>query len=430
MAHASQHHDVVPPKELKIAPIYFTISIVLILIGVAGFAAGLFSNPIRAWQGYLIGFWFTFSLALAGPFLMSVQYMSKAGWGVSFRRVPEAIGTYLYVASPLAIITLLGASSLFGHGHGWLSPAAATDPITMQKTGFLNMTGLVLVTVIAPAVVAALHFLMRRNSLRQDKDGDAKYTRNNMFVSAGFVLAFVLTVSFMSWYWIMSLDPHWFSTMFQVYTFAGLFQSGMALIAITVIALHKRGYFGSAVGTVHIHDLGKFVFAFTVFYAYIGFSQFMLIWYANIAEETVWFTMRLSNGWAPVSLILPLLKFVLPFLVLLPAEHKKNKNNVLWYICWLLLGMQLFEVWYWITPYLIDPATHAYSGPNLPIFELPTALGFIGILMFVAGRSLQSQPLVPMNDPLLHESIPHTDPDYESAFNELQAKSKAVVRES
>lgn len=430
MAHASQHYDVVPPKELKIAPIYFTISIVLIIIGAIGFAAGLFGNPVRAWQGYLIGFWFTFSLALAGPFIMAVQFLSKAGWGVSFRRVPEALGTFLYIASPLAIIALIGAPSLFGYGHGWLSEAAATDPITLQKTGFLNMTGLVLVTVIGPALVATLHFLMRRNSLRQDVDKDPKHSHQNMLLSAGFILSFVLSLSFMTWYWIMSLDPHWFSTMFQVYTFAGLFQSGVALVAIVVIVLRNRGYFGSAVGTEHIHDLGKFVFAFTVFYAYIAFSQFMLIWYANIAEETVWFAMRFTNGWGPFSLVLPFVKFILPFVILLPAAHKKNKNNILFYICWLILATQLYEVWYWVTPYLVDPVTHAFSGPNFPIYELPIALGFIGMLMLVCGRALQAHSLVPIHDPLLHESLPHVDEDYEAAFNELQTKSRSIVHES
>ncbi|MBA2662176.1 MAG: hypothetical protein H0U74_07760 [Bradymonadaceae bacterium] len=423
MAHASHHHDIAPPKDLKIPKLFFMIALGLLIFGAVVFAAALFIAPVRAWQGYLIGFWFTLSLGLAGPFLIATQYLSKAGWGISIRRIPEAMGAYLFAAIPLSIAALLGAPKLFK----WLKPEAVNDAIIAQKFDFLNFTGLALVSIAAPIAFALVHFLMRRNSLAQDVDGKASHSRQNILLSALFVIVFVLGFSFMTWYWIMSLDAHWFSTMFQVYAFAGMFQSGLALVAIVLLVLLAHGYFGGTVGVQHVHDIGKLVFAFTVFYAYIAFCQFMLIWYANIPEEVVWYTHRLEDGWQWVTLALPFVKFIIPFLVLLPMDHKKNKNNILWYICWLLLAVQLFEVWYWVTPY---PHFDGHHGPSLPIYELPIALGFVGLFMLVTGRALQAHKLVPIKDPLLHESIPHSHSHHGSSQADLEAQANNVVRES
>lgn len=408
MAHASHHHEIEKPKKLELPKWIPQAGLGLAVLGAVVFAIALGVNAERAWRGYLIGYWFTLSLALSGPFLVSTQYLTRAGWSVGIRRIPEAFGAFLLPAVALGAIALVGAPKLFGK---WIKmekivdadTGAILDPIVHAKLGFLNMEGLVITTVVSSLLWAVIYTLLRRNSLAQDVSGDPNLTRKNIFLSAAFIVAFVLGFSFMTWYWIMSLDPHWFSTMYQVYTFAGMFQSGLALTAMILIALHSRGYFGGVVGVNQIHDIGKFVFAFTVFYAYIGFSQYLLIWYANIPEEAVFYLQRLDHGWAPFTLALPFLKFVIPFLILLPQDHKKNKNGILFYVSGLLVFMQLYEVWYLVMPY---PGIGGDYSPKA-LFEIPVALGFVGLFTFVVSRALAANNLVPMKDPFLHESIPH-----------------------
>ncbi|MFU8805467.1 MAG: hypothetical protein ACNA8W_16770, partial [Bradymonadaceae bacterium] len=254
---------------------------------------------------------------------------------------------------------------------------------------------------------------------------DAGHTRNNLWLSAFFLVLFVVSFSFMSWYWVMSFDAHWYSTMFSIKAFAGLFQSGLALMAIILVFLLRRGLLGGVAGTQQLHDMGKLVFAFTVFYAYIHFSQFLLLWYANIPETAIWYVRRLENGWGPLTLMIPIFKFIVPFLLLLPQDHKKNKNNVLVYVCGLLLFAQLYEVWYWVAPY---PALDGMYGP-LFMYEFLISLGFIGLFMVIVGRSLASHNLVPMKDPFLHESIPHEHVHFGSSQADLEVQAEHVVRD-
>ncbi|RAL21604.1 hypothetical protein DL240_12160 [Lujinxingia litoralis] len=408
MAHSSHHHDIAPPKRFELPKGFQTAGIALFVLGLVVFVVGLLmgdDSAERAWRGYIIGFWFTMSLGLSGPFFIATQYLAKAGWSISIRRIPEAMGAFLYPVIILGAIALLGVDVLFhwaDHHH------AMEDPVVAQKLGFLNFTGISLTTIASALIWAGIYFLIRRNSLKQDEVGGYKLFHTNIWLSAGFLLMFVVGFSYMTWYWIMSFNPHWYSTMFSVYAFAGLFQSGLSVMVLVILYLKRRGYFGDTVGTKHIHDMGKLVFAFTVFYAYIAFSQFMLIWYANIPEAADWFVQRTENGWGFFLLILPFIKFIIPFLLLLPQDHKKNKNNILQYVCGWLIITQLYEVWLWVMPY---PKIGDSYAPKWPILELPIALGFVGLFMVVVGKALAKHNLVPLKDPFLGESIPHSHDD-------------------
>lgn len=408
MAHSSHHHDIAPPKRFELPGGFQTAGLALFVLGLVVFVVGLLMgeyNAVRAWRGYIIGFWFTLSLGLSGPFFIATQYLAKAGWSVAIRRVPEAFGAFLLPVIIFGAIALLGAETLFK----WLPADPAEnhyiDAVVAAKSGFLNFTGIALTTIASTLAWFGFFTWMRRNSLKQDEVGGYKLTHTNIWVSAGFLLVFVIGFSFMSWYWIMSFNAHWYSTMFSVYAFAGLFQSGLSVMVLIILYLKRRGYFGDTVGTQHIHDMGKLVFAFTVFYAYIGFSQFLLIWYANIPEAAEWYVHRTTNGWGFFLFILPFIKFIIPFLLLLPQEHKKNKNNILQYVCGWLILTQLYEVWLWVAPY---PAIKGSYSPLWPVFELPIALGFVGLFIVVVGRSLAKHNLVPLKDPFLAESIPHS----------------------
>ncbi len=411
MAHASHHHDIEKPGKLELPKSFTTAAIVLTVIGVIAFAIGLLSEELvgRAWRAYVIGLWFTLGIALIGPFFAATQYLSKAGWSVGIRRIPEAFGAFIYPGIILFVVALLfGANTLFG----WLDPAvfdpesAQFDRIVAEKEGFLNITSLWLFTLIPLSVAAILYFLMRKNSVDQDEEGGYKPMQKNLWISAFYIISFAVTVSFISWYWLMTYDPHWYSMMWSVHAFAGAFQAGLCLMTLILIYLLRKGLYGDVVGTEQVHRMGQLVFGFTVFYAYIHFSQFLLLWYANIPETAKWYVDRMSEGWGFFLLLIPLLRFIVPFVALLRQSAKKNAKNILVFMCLLLIPMQAYETWLWVMPYWYgEGGLHA---PMVPLLEIGVVLGFVGIFMLVVGRALAAQNLVPLKDPLLAEAIPHS----------------------
>lgn len=412
MAQNSQQ-KIAPPGKLEIPKAFYAVGAVLFLIGAAAFAAGLFSDPYRAWKGYVIGFWFTLSLGMAGPLFVATQYLSKASWSVPIRRIPEAFGTFLIPAILLGLIGLLGIDYLYDWlNQSMFDPASPNfDPIAKAKEGVLQRSWMWVGTLGSLIVMAGLAFWMRSNSIKQDESGDVALWRKNIWISALFLFTFVIAISILSWYWLMSFNPHWYSTMWAVYAFAGLFQSGLALMAIILVWMRKKGLFGGVVGDDQLHALGQLVFGFTVFYAYIGFSQFLLIWYAHMPETTEWYYFRFNFGWGGYMLMLPILKFIVPFLLLLPQDHKKNKRNILVIISSLLIVMQIYEIWIWVAPYGLSASNtdfRAGLAPTLPILEIGITLGFIGLFMVVVSTALARQKLAPVKDPLLAEALPQS----------------------
>ncbi|MEZ4459993.1 MAG: hypothetical protein R3E66_09735 [bacterium] len=379
------------------------------VVGFTVFAAALVMHNHSAWNAYLIGYWFTLSLALSGPFINATQFLAIAGWSVSVRRIGEAFGAFIPWAAVLFIpIAIGGVSTLY---HWWDQAYVAADPILSKKAAWLNPTFFWGSCGAALVAVTGASMWMRKLSLDMDATGDAAIYHKQKIAATVYLVSFVIGFSMLSWNLLMSLEPHWFSTMWAVYTFAGMFQSGLALMVLVLLWLQGQGYFGDFAGTKQVHDLGKLLFGFTVFYAYIGFSQFMLIWYANIPEEAIWFVARgtptdISTGWDVYSIILPFAKFVLPFLILLPQEHKKNKNNILGYVAAWLLMLQVYEVWLWVAPTPHVKGELA-TAPALPWLELITTLGFFGLFGVIALNALAKANLVPTKDPFLAETVEH-----------------------
>ncbi len=424
------HHEVTPPKKVEIGKNFYVVGAVLTAIGALAFIGGLLGGMgFRAWQGYLIGWWFILSLSLCGPFFIATQYLPGAGWSTSIRRISEALGYGLFPAAILSIGLLIGAEP--SHMYHWMAPEAAQDPILAKKLGFLNFEGMAFTTIASFILWIGVFWMMRRTSVKQDETGDPKLWDRNKIWSALFAVVFAVGFSFMTWYWLMSLEAHWFSTMFQVYTFAALFQAGLALITIIMLYLKDEGYFGSFISTQQVHAMGKFVFAFTVFYAYIAFCQFLLIWYANIPEEDIWFVHRIheAGGWGWFIAMFAV-KFIIPFLVLLPRDNKMNKYNVLRYTCYGLVFTLVFEIWWWVGFTEHNGEVHVVA----PWLELLITVGFAGIFMIAVGKGLSSANLVPIKDPFLHESMPHHDhgelPEPEVGVEDMpQADDRKVDRE-
>ncbi len=404
-------HDkkLTPPRDFEVPATFNTVTIAMVVVGVLAFGAGFAVDAHAAWNGYLIGFWFTLSLALSGPFIASTQYLSIAGWSATIRRVVFAYGVYLLPALVFGIVGLLGGSVLY---EWYDAELVHNDYILKKKAGFLNPAAFGISTVAILIALIGVSTWQRRVDYAQDEDGDYAHTNTAKGVAALFLFTFVVGFSFLAWYWIMGLQPHWFSTMFSVYLFAGMFQSGLALTILIVLWMRDRGDFGDYLGERQIHDLGQLLFGFTVFYAYIGFSQFLLIWYANIPEEALWYVTRgtppdISTGWDAFSLILPIAKFILPFFILLPQAHKKNKNNILRFVAAWLMFMQLYEVWYWVAPTPHHGVEGWATAPSVvhALIEFGVAIGFIGLFLNVVFRHLTKHPVIPVKDPFLHEAV-------------------------
>ncbi len=374
-----------------------TVLAVMMFLGLAAFVFTLFQDKDRAWHAYLVGYFYVFILAIGGLFFSSLHYMTHAGWSVNVRRFAEAFTAYLPVAFVGGLILLFGGHSLYE----WMDRAhVSADVLLQHKSGYLNTPFFVVRMVV---FFGAWLFFQKRlvgGSLKQDENGDDSITQKLVGWSIAFMLFFAISFSLFSVDLIMSLQPHWFSTIFGVYLFSGLFQSTMALMILLLIYCMHKGLLAGYVNENHLHDLGKYMFAFTVFWAYIAYSQYMLIWYANLAEETIFYVPRVTGQWMYVSAALLLFKFVVPFLALLPRWTKRNPTH-LGAVAILILIMQYVDL-YWLIYPNFNQDVVVLGLPEILIF-----LGFLGSFLFVVLKFLAKHNIVPLRDPRIHESLHH-----------------------
>jgi hypothetical protein len=374
-------------------------SFVALAVGVVGIGAtlvGLAAEPARALASYHFAYVFFLQLALGSLFFVMVHHLAGARWGVSVRRLAEASAATLPVFALLFLPIWLGRHELF---H-WTHPdVVAQDPVLRGKAPYLSLPFFTIRAIVYFAVWSFLGTHLFRLSVAQDRgDGVANLGRMRKASAPGMVL-FALTLTFAAFDWLMSLDPHWFSTIFGVYYFAGGIQGACALLVVLVLLLQRKGLLEQAVTVEHLHDLGKLTFAFTVFFAYIGFSQYFLIWYANLPEETAWFLHRWGE-WSGTSLALVALTFVLPFAILLGREAKRNPVILLTGALIVLAG-RLVDM-YWLVLPTFD--TH---GPNLAWTDLTALLGVGGAWAWLLCVRLGKHALVPVGDPNLAYALRH-----------------------
>jgi hypothetical protein len=352
-----------------------------------------------AWSSYLIGAFFTLGLGVFGVAWMSMLYLSGADWSVTMRRVPEAMTAWLLPGGVLTLLVGLGAHTLYQ----WSRPeAVAQDALLAHKAPFLNLPLFYALTALSLVSWLAFALAMTGASRRQDAEGGVALTRKNRALSAAFLVVFALTLSVVSFYLLLSLEAHWFSTMFAVLVFTDVVQTGTAFVAVAVGLLMMSGRLEGWVGESHLHSLGKMVFAATGFWAYIYFCQFLLIWYANLPEETVYFLRRSENGWLPYFLGLPVLKFVLPFLLLLPREAKREPYRLV-PISLLIVFAQFWELYLMVGPAL-GHGEHA-AAAHVPVVEFAVTAGFLGLFLLVFGWDLRRHEAVPVKDPALSASL-------------------------
>ncbi len=379
------------PEDNKIATGFFAAGFVGIVLSLIG----LFVNTEQFFYSYLTSFTFIASLFLGALFFVMLQHVTRSSWSVVLRRIPETMSLQLVWLGIVFVPILFGMEFLYE----WTRPERiATDELTQHKQPYLNIPFFVIRNFIYFAVWAFLGYRLYKNSVSMDRSANDKLDKQQRVISAPGILVFSLTVAFASFDWLMSMDSHWFSTMFGVYYFAMSFQTVLAVVIALVIYLIRKGLLTNTINNAHIHDMGALLFGFTVFYAYIAFSQFMLIYYANIPEETLWYYYRFEGSWIILAYLFLIGRFVLPFALLLGKKAKTNHNLLLGVSLWIIL-LQFLEMFWIVMPILHKGAISVHW------LDLTLLLAFFGVSAGLFFRQFAKHSMVPKNDPLLAESL-------------------------
>ncbi|CAN5419520.1 hypothetical protein BH23BAC3_BH23BAC3_17680 [soil metagenome] len=367
-------------------------------VGIAGLivsGVGYFLNSAQFFFSYLTSFSFFTSIALASLILVMIHHVTKSSWGTVLRRIPETFSSNLWIWAIFFIPILLGMSTLYQ----WTNTEyVLDDPIMLGKVPYLNEPFFVIRQFIYFGIWGYLGFRLHKVSVEMDRTNDWGLTTLLRKISAPGILLFSLTIAFASFDWLMSLDAHWFSTMFGVYFFAMSIQALFPVLILLTFWFHKNGILNNTITKVHVYDLGAWFFGFTVFYAYIAFCQFLLIYYANIPEETLWYYHRLEGSWAVITYSLVICRFLIPFVLLLNRDRKHNKTLLITTSV-LIIAMHLIEI-HWI----VMPILH-HSGIAISWLDITTFIGLGGIFMGLFFSTLKTHKIVPVNDPTLPASL-------------------------
>ena len=363
----------------------------------ASLALGFTSAAARSqlWHSWLVGSLFVLSIALGALFFVLVHHSTQAGWSVVVRRIAEDIMATLPFLALLFVPLFFGMGDLFPWSH---PDAVQHDPLLQHKQPYLNVKFFVIRTVVYFVVWSALALWLGWQSRLQDATGDHEITRRMRRRSAPGLILFALTVTFFAFDWLMSLQPEWYSTIFGVYFFAGSAMAFFAFFALAVIAGRRNGVLAGVVTTEHQHDIGKLLLTFVAFWAYMAFSQFLLIWYANLPEETSFFAQRYSGSWLAAGTVLVFGHFLVPFFLLLSRAAKRSPKALAALAVWLLV-MHLLDL-YW----LVMPRIHP-TGIVPSLLDAATLIGCCGVFLAAFGSVLKRQALVPLRDPRLPESL-------------------------
>lgn len=350
----------------------------------------------KPWAALYVAAFFFFMIALGTLAFYAIQRAAQAGWSPVLYRVMEGITAYLLPGGLIVIAILILSSIHFNHLFIWMDPeVVAHDKLIAGKTGFLNTPFFLIRAFIFLTGWTLYRYFSRKFSLAQDDSKDISNHKKNFRISAGFLVFYIVTESIMSWDWIMSIDPHWFSTLFGWYVFASMFVSGITTIALITIYLKSKGYL-EFVNDSHIHDLGKFMFAISIFWTYLWFSQFMLIWYSNIPEEVTYFITRIEDYNLPFFGMVAM-NFIFPLLILMNSDYKRVNYFIIMAGIVILLGHYM-DVFNMIMPSAVGDQWFIGAA------EIGGFLFFLGLFIFIVFTEITKAPLLAKGDPYMGES--------------------------
>ena len=381
------------------------LSLGLILIGVVSTSYAFITDAHAAWTSLLFNNYFFLGISIFAVFFVALQHVAEAGWSTVIKRVPEAIMTFLPYTCAVMIFIVVAAILHWNHIYHWMEEGIMTegapnyDKIIAGKEAYLSPIFFLVRSLIYVSVWIYCAKRLRDISLQGDLEGGLgkKSYNKGITVSAWFIVFFAISSSTASWDWIMSIDTHWFSTLFGWYIFSEWSAIGFTTILLFCLFLKKQGYLPDLSESI-IHDLGKFVFAFSVVWTYMWFSQFMLIWYANIPEEVTYFMERIElPNYNFLFWFSAAINFVIPTIVLMSRDAKRNTNFLIFASVTILIG-------HWINSYLLFAPGTLHDHGHLGFTELGMGLGFLGLFLFIVFRSLTTRSLDIKHHPFLEES--------------------------
>ena len=372
-------------ERFALGPVARNVAWALVAAGAAAVATGLAVDPRRTWPNLLINGFYAVAIAVAGVVFIAFQFLTGASWNAGLRRIPEALMAALPAAGALMLALFFGRDWLYPWSRRGAELGDAALAIYFGAPLFFGRMALFV------GVWALFARLMRRASLQQDRqrtsDGAEVHHQRLVRYSAAFSVVFAISFSIASFDWLMSLVPHWSSTIFAVYWFAGVLTGGTAAITLVAILLAERGYLTGVVDAERLHDLGKLLFAFSTFWAYIWLSQYLLIWYGNVPEETTYYVSRTGDRWILLFLLNLALNWVVPFLVLLSREAKRSMTILKWTAIVMLVGRWL-DLYLMVMPQIIP-------APSVRPLDVVILLGYGAVVFLIASRALASAPLIP-----------------------------------
>ena len=365
----------------------------LLFIGVVCYGLAYLIDARHAAFVHVMNFLFLTSIGVGALFLIALEYVSGAVWSVPMRRVNEFLAALIPFAALMAIPLFFHLSDLYQ----WVNAAAmAHDPILKMKEPYLNVNFFTVRFIAVFGLWTLFFYLFTRNSLRQDTDKDQRHTKFNIGLAAAFIPIFAIGVTVIAIDWAMSLEPHWYSTIYGVYYFSGTVLAGVAAATYSIVKLYELGYFPK-ITRDHFYSLGTLMFVFVNFWAYIAFSQFLLVWYANLPEETYWFIARWKNGWEYISVLLIIVHFAVPYFTLLSQDSKMDPKRLKVMALWVLFAHLLDLYW------LVMPSYS--SSPVLSWMELSFPFLLVGLVLVVFAWKLKRQNLIPVGDPKLKRGL-------------------------
>lgn len=381
--------------RFTLTPRYTNIAIACIVAGMLTIAYGFYFDADRIWASLLLNNFYFLSLALGASFFMALQYITHPGWSAMFRRVPEAMSAYIPFAGIAMLLLYFGVHNLYE----WSRPeAVAKDALLIHKSPYLNISFFFFRMIVFFAAWTIMTRVIRKVSLQEDQFGGLTYMEKNEMNSKIFIFILAITFSLASFDWIMSIEAHWVSTIFSIKNFVAAFYHGTAIIVLIVILLNGKGYF-KELNESHLLDFSRYLFMLSIIWGYLFFCQFMLIWYGNIPDETIYYAVRWNHGWKTLFFLNIIINWFIPFMVLLSQKMDKNKRVVI-FICLLLIAGQWIDLYVQIMPAIT-------LSPKFGIIEVGAFIGFAGLFALVFGKAIAQADLVPKNHPYLEESLYH-----------------------
>jgi hypothetical protein len=382
-------------EDFKVSTTFRIVAGVLVLIGLATFAFGFIKEPDRTWANYLINNYFFLSLAMGGTFFFVIQYISQSGWSAAFKRLPEAFMAYIPYAAVFFILLYFGYHSLYHWSH---EDVVEYDKLIAHKAPWLNVPFFFARTVLYFGLWIVLTQYIRKLSIKEDEVGGTEFFHKQEHYSKILIFVLAITFTLSNIDWIMSLEPHWYSTIFALKGMVSAFLHGVAVMVLIIFILRRQGYF-SFLNEYHLHDFTRYMFMLAIVFGYFWFAQFMLIWYGNIPEETAYYVARFEPGWKFLFFAEIGINWAIPFFVLLPLKTSRSIPVMTFVIIFLIAGLYI-EQYLHVIPETTEELKFGF-------LEIGTFLGYAGLFTYVVISNLAKRKLIAKNHPYLEESLDH-----------------------